>query len=92
VRRYRIPGPLLRALGRVGDAVKRVVPFDFPLTGEAMDFATMWPRAITSPEIEQLGVRFREARESYADAIRWMVEAGHLDPGMAGRLAPTPRG
>lgn len=92
VRRYRIPGPLLRALGRVGDAVKRVVPFDFPLTGEAMDFATMWPTAITSPEIERLGVRFREARESYADAIRWMVEAGHLDPELAGRLAPTPRG
>ena len=92
VRRYRIPGPLLRALGRVGDAVKRVVPFDFPLTGEAMDFATMWPTAITSPEIERLGVRFREARESYADAIRWMVEAGHLEPSLAGRLAPTRRG
>lgn len=91
VRRYRVPGPLLRALGRVGDAVKRVMPFDFPLTGEAMDFATMWPTAITSPEIERLGVRFREARESYSDAIRWMVEAGHLEPHLAGRLAPRPR-
>jgi dihydroflavonol-4-reductase len=92
VRRYRIPGPMLRALGRVGDAVKRVYPFDFPLTGEAMDFATMWPTAITSDEITRLGVRFRDARESYADAIRWMVEAGHLEPRLAGRLAPTPRG
>ena len=92
VRRYRIPGPMLRALGRVGDAVKRVVPFDFPLTGEAMDFATMWPTAITSDEIMRLGVRFRDARESYADAIRWMVEAGHMEPRLAGRLAPTSRG
>jgi nucleoside-diphosphate-sugar epimerase len=92
VRRYRIPGPMLRALGRVGDAVKRVYPFDFPLTGEAMDFATMWPTAITSDEIMRLGVRFRDARESYADAIRWMVEAGHLEPRLAGRLAPTRRG
>ena len=92
VRRYRIPGPMLRALGRVGDAVKRVYPFDFPLTGEAMDFATMWPTAITSDEITRLGVRFRDARESYADAIRWMVEAGHLEPRLAGRLAPTRRG
>jgi len=92
VRRYHIPGPLLRALGRVGDAVKRVFPFDFPLTGEAMDFATMWPQAITSAEVDRLGIRFRDPRESYADAIRWMVEAGHLEPRLAGRLAPTPRG
>jgi nucleoside-diphosphate-sugar epimerase len=92
VRRYHIPGPVLRALGRVGDAVKRVFPFDFPLTGEAMDFATMWPTAITSDEITRLGVRFRDARESYADAIRWMVEAGHMDPRLAGKLAPTRRG
>jgi nucleoside-diphosphate-sugar epimerase len=92
VRRYRIPGPMLRALGRVGDAVKRVYPFDFPLTGEAMDFATMWPTAITSDEITRLGVRFRDARDSYADAIRWMVEAGHMEPHLAGKLAPTPRG
>ena len=92
VRRYTVPGRLLRALGRVGDAVKRVVPFDFPLTGEAMDFATMWPQAVTSAEVDRLGIRFRDPRESYADAIRWMVEAGHLEPHLAGRLASTRRG
>jgi nucleoside-diphosphate-sugar epimerase len=91
VRRFRVPGPLLRGLGRVGDAIKHVMPFDFPLTGEAMDFATMWPQAITSSEIARIGIRFREARESYADAIRWMVEAGHLEPRLAGRLAPATR-
>ena len=62
------------------------------LTGEAMDFATMWPQAVTSAEVDRLGIRFRDPRESYADAIRWMVEAGHLEPHLAGRLASTRRG
>jgi nucleoside-diphosphate-sugar epimerase len=93
VRRVRIPGPVLRLLGRVGDAVKRVAPFDFPLTGEAMDFASQWPGAITSPEVERLGISWRDPRATIRDAIRWMVDAGHLAPHHAGRLADaTPRG
>jgi len=87
VRRVRIPGPLLRVLGRVGDLVKRVRPFDFPLTGEAMDFATQWPGAVASPAFEQLGIELRDVRETCADAIRWLYEAGHLDAREAGRLA-----
>lgn len=88
VRRVRVPGGVLRALGRAGDLVKRVAPFDFPLTGEAMDFASQWPGAITSPEVLELGVAFRDAHETYRDAIRWMVEAGHLPARLAGKLAP----
>jgi len=87
VRRVRIPGALLRLLGRAGDLVKRVAPFDFPLTGEAMDFASQWPGAVTSPEVERLGVTLRDPRATYRDAIRWMVDAGHLAPHHAGRLA-----
>jgi nucleoside-diphosphate-sugar epimerase len=87
VRRLRIPGPLLRALGRAGDAAKRVVPFDFPLTGEAMEVATQWPGAVDSPGVASLGVRFRDMRESYADTIRWLHRAGHLTARQAGPLA-----
>jgi nucleoside-diphosphate-sugar epimerase len=86
VRRLHLPGWVLRALGRAGDVVKHVRPFDFPLTGEAMDFASQWPGAITSPEVSHLGVGFRDAHETFADAIRWMVSAGHLDPHHAGHL------
>jgi dihydroflavonol-4-reductase len=87
VPRLRIPGPLLRGLGHVGDVIKRVRPFDFPLTAEAMDFATRWPGAVASPELERLGLEFRGARETCADAIRWMFEAGHLNAAEVGRLA-----
>jgi len=90
VRRVRIPGAVLRALGRAGDWVKRVRPFDFPLTAEAMDFASQWPGAVTSPEVTRLGVRFRHSHETFGDAIRWMVAAGHLDPKLAGRLGDSP--
>lgn len=87
VLRLRIGGRLLRALGRVGDLVKHVYPFDFPLSGEAMDFATQWPGVVRSPAIDALGIRFRDGRETYADTIRWLFEAGHLTRKQAGKLA-----
>ena len=36
-----MPAPVLRLAGRVGDLAKRVVPFDYPLTHEAMVMATL---------------------------------------------------
>ena len=87
VLRVRINGRLLRALGRVGDLVKHVYPFDFPLSGEAMDFATQWPGVVRSPAIDALGIRFRDARETYTDTIRWLYDAGHLTRKQAGKLA-----
>jgi uncharacterized protein YbjT (DUF2867 family) len=87
VRRLRVPGPLLRAAGRGGDLVKRFVPFDFPLTHEAMTFATRWPGADSARTVEALGLRFRDPAESFADALRWLVRAGHLPPERIGRLA-----
>ena len=89
VRRVRIPGRVLRLLGRGGDLVKRVAPFDFPLTAEAMDFASQWPGAVTSPEVERLNIAWRDPRATFRDAIRWMVSAGHLTPAQAGELATS---
>ncbi len=87
VRRVPVSGPLLRFLGRVGDVVKSVYPFDFPLSGEAMDFATQWPGAVRSPALDALGVSFRDGRQTYADTIRWLYRAGHLTAEQAGKLA-----
>jgi nucleoside-diphosphate-sugar epimerase len=87
VRRVSVSGPLLRRLGRIGDLVKHVYPFDFPLSGEAMDFATQWPGVERSRAIDALGIRFRDCRETYADTIRWLFRAGHLTSREAGKLA-----
>ena len=82
-----VPGAVLRLLGRVGDRARRVRDFEFPLSAEAMAMATQWPSLEPSPLTEALGVSRRPARETYADTIRWLHEAGHLTARQVGRLA-----
>lgn len=84
VNRVPVPGALLRFLGRVGDAVKRVYEFNFPLTHESMCFATGWPGAEMSPALAKLDPDFRDPYETYRDTVRWMHEAGHLSAAQAG--------
>jgi nucleoside-diphosphate-sugar epimerase len=87
VRRLPLPGALLRAAGRAGDVVKRFAPFDFPLTHEAMTFATRWPGADGAGVEAALGLRYREPAETFEDTLRWLARAGHLPPARVGRLA-----
>lgn len=87
VRKVTIPGPLLRGLGVVGDGIKRVASWDFPLTRESMMFASQMPVADSSKTIEDLGVDWRDPRETFEDTYRWLLRAGHVTPKMAGRLA-----
>ncbi len=87
LRRIRVSGPMMRALGNVGDVVKRVWDFNFPLTRDSMEFATQWPGADASRTTRELGLAFRSAAESYADTLRWMQRAGHLRAKQVGKLA-----
>ena len=86
--RIPIPGPLFRGLGSLGDFIKKhVYDFSFPLTRDAMDFATQWPGADGSRTTLELGVEYRSARETYSDTVRWLYEAGHLKARHVGKLA-----
>jgi dihydroflavonol-4-reductase len=87
LRRITVPGAWMRAAGSVGDVVKRVWDFSFPLTRDSMEFATRWPGADASRTRSELGFAFRSAEESYRDALRWMHRAGHLSSRQVGRLA-----
>jgi len=87
IRRVPTPGALLRGLGQVGDWVKRVVPFDFPMTYEAMTTATRWPGVDSSRTLADLEVDFRDLRETLADTLAWMCDEGHIAPHLVGRLA-----
>jgi nucleoside-diphosphate-sugar epimerase len=87
VRRVTVPGSVLRVLGVIGDVVKRVYSFDFPLTREVMDFATQWPGAVESPLLRNLGLTFRPSHETYTDTIRWLHREGHVTDEQAGKLA-----
>ena len=44
-------------------------------------------RAVTQIALTDHVHRFREARETYADTIRWLYREGHLTRRQAGRLA-----
>jgi nucleoside-diphosphate-sugar epimerase len=89
VRRIRVPGRLLRATGSVGDVVKRVHDFDFPLTRDAMEFTTQWPGADTERTTRELGVSFRGVVDTFSDTLRWLYRAGHLTAAQAGNLVQT---
>jgi dihydroflavonol-4-reductase len=89
LRRFPCNGALLRAAGSVGDFVKQFWDFEFPLTRDAMEYASLWPGTAPNPTRDELGVDFRSARETYTDAVRWMVAAGHLKQRHAGHLAPS---
>lgn len=86
--RFPVPGPLFRSLGTLGDWIKRYVyDFQFPLTRDAMEYATQWPGASGERTTRELGVQFRSAKETYADTVRWMYRAGHLSARHVGVLA-----
>jgi nucleoside-diphosphate-sugar epimerase len=87
LRRFAVPGWLMRAAGRVGDVVKHVYDFNFPLTRDSMEFATQWPGADAERTTRELGVRFRPIEETYRDTLRWMHRAGHLTAAQVGVLA-----
>lgn len=87
VPRFKVPCSVMRALGSVGDLVKRVYDFNFPLTRDGMEFATQWPGADAGATTEELGVHFRSAAETYGDTIAWMHRAGHLQEKHVGALA-----
>ena len=92
IRRISIPGPVFRAMGTLGDLAKRVRDFSFPLTRDAMEYATQWPGCSAAETTEELGIDFRDAPASFADTLRWMFEAGHLDAHHVGRVADPPAG
>ena len=86
----RIPGAALRALGHVGDLVKRVVDFSFPLTAEGTAMGSLWPGSDASHTEREVPMRFRPTDETLGDLIRWLHRAGHLSAAQVGRLAGEP--
>ena len=91
--RFPFPGGPLRFLGSVGDVLKRFVyDFRFPLTRDAMEYATQWPGASGDEAAREFDVTFRSARETYTDTVRWLYEAGHLEERHVGQLAEGGRG
>lgn len=86
-----VPGPLLRTIGRLGDAVKRVHDFDFPMTHEAMSALTRAVPTDDSHTWDELGIEPRPVDQTLRDMLSWMVRHGHIEPERAPALPESGR-
>jgi len=80
----RIPaqGWKLRLIGRITDVIRLFKTVDSPISAETMRYATPWPNITNSQELARRGLVLRSTRETFSDAIAWMVKAGHVTPGL----------
>lgn len=88
IRAVPMPPRALRFAGRVGDVVKRVVPFEYPLTYEAMEMATKSCPYDSDATSRALGLHGRTVDDTLTDSIRWLGATEHVTPKLAGVLAP----
>ncbi len=88
-RARRLPSPprALRTMGRVNDALMRVVPVTFSITYEGMVFLTRGIRTDDSATLAALDVTLRPPGETLADTLRWLLAEGRLKPRHVPRLA-----
>lgn len=90
IRRIAAPGWLLRAGASLADRVSRLSGRSFPITREGIEIATRWRRVEDSPAIAELGVVWRDPRETLEDLLRWYLESGRLPARAVPRLAEDP--
>lgn len=88
VRRLPMPAGMLRGLGRLNDVLMRVIPADFALTGEGMDYLTRWEPCDDTVALDVLGHPLRPTAETLADTARWLCAEGHLPAKHVPALAP----
>ncbi len=84
----RIPaqGWKLRLIGRVTDLIRHFKVVATPISAETMRYATLWPNINNTDELARRGLGLRSTRETFADAITWMVQAGHLEASRCPRI------
>lgn len=70
----------LRMIGKLMDIMRLVKTVDTPISAETMRYATLWPKIANSERLAERGINLRSPRETFEDSIRWMLEAGHLQP------------
>jgi dihydroflavonol-4-reductase len=90
LRRLPIPGAALRAVGVVADWIKWVWDFQFPLSREAMQIMTQWTPAREARQDAELGIVFRDPRETLRDTLLWLNATGTLPANRLGLLAGSP--
>jgi dihydroflavonol-4-reductase len=82
-----LPPWFLAGFGRAADLVQRRIRTRLPWDAEGIWVMNCAARCDDSKTRSELGVEPRPLRETLADTVRWLVEAGQVTPREAGRLA-----
>jgi len=83
--RLKLPDRVWLAIGVLCDTIQHVIPFDFALTRESTTMITQWTPASSEKIKRELGLTFRDGRETIRDTLCWMARAGHIKPKQAGK-------
>jgi len=78
LRRINAPRLLLLGLGQWVDLVSRFIPIEAPITLEALTYASGWKVADDSKVKRELGIEYRDIRETLTDTILWLHDSGNL--------------
>ncbi len=71
-----IPDTALRVAGAVLDRAGRFLPFDTPFTSAGMQYYTQMPASDDSPSEKELGITYRDPRDTVTDTIDALRSAG----------------
>ncbi|OBG40364.1 SDR family NAD(P)-dependent oxidoreductase [Mycobacterium sp. E3198] len=72
-----IPDTALRVAGAVMDRAGRFLPFDTPFTSAGMQYYTQMPASDDSPSERELGITYRDPKETVADTFEALRAAGN---------------
>lgn len=82
-----MPRGAMLGIGSLTDALQRRTKTRLPWSREAVWIVNCAARCDGSRVREDLGLEPRPIDETFADTVRWLLEAGHVTPQQAGRLA-----
>lgn len=86
LRKLPVPGPLLRAVGRLGDVYSSISGKATPINTEGMLYATRWIPTDDSV-IRTLGLAFRPSEATLRDTLISLVQSAVLSAKDIGKLA-----
>jgi dihydroflavonol-4-reductase len=87
IRFLTFPRWFLAGFGRAADIVQRGLKARLPWSGEGIWVLNCSARCDATKARAELGFQPRPLRDTFADTVRWLVDAGELTPREAGRAA-----
>ena len=80
LRAYPVPDRFLRGIGKTFDILGDRLPFETPITAASTQYYTQMPPSDDSPSEIELGITYRDPRETFADTVAGLRNVGRLAP------------